>query len=198
MADISSNEPGANVQAYAEAGFEFIAIKATEGLSYVNPFHRGWSLQAGLHHLSIWHYHFARPDLGTDPRHEAEHFTEAVGALAGPRDYLVLDLERATPQGWSHDPAWSRAFDETVQARTRFASILYMSESQLMESDAWLVGKRKRVWVADWSAHPARVPQGYGMAARQFTDGLFGPEPHSAAGIGACDMSRVYLPAPAS
>lgn len=189
FADLSSNNAEFNAVAYHGAGHRAVAIKATEGVNYVNPLHRGWALRAGLKHLSVIHYHFARPDLNSNPNDEADHFLATALRLAGGRDYLVLDLERGTPQGWAHDPAWSRQFDEYVQAHSRFHTVLYMSQSNLLMSDEWLHGDKRRAWVAAWSTVPPEVPQGYNLFARQFTDGFVGPEPHELTGVGRCDVS---------
>lgn len=193
FADISSNDREFNAAQYAAAGHLLVAIKATEGTDYINPRHRSWCLHAGLHHVAVAHYHFARPDWNDVAETEAKHFLEAALPLAGGRDYLVLDLERATAQGWSHDPAWSFNFDKYVQAHSRFRTILYASAGLLRESDGWLAGDDRRVWCADWSDAPNYAPPGYNCIFRQYTDGVHGPAPHVFAGIGRCDgniMSR--------
>lgn len=191
MADISSNNLHFNAEEYRASGHVLIGIKATEGTRYINPNHRSWCLHAGLVHVGVAHYHFARPDLNTDPHAEADHFLSVAQRLSGGRDYLVLDLERATPNGWKHDPAWSRAFDEYVQGHSRFHSILYANKSTLEQSDQWLTGDVRRVWDADWSTDRDYAPPGYSVAFRQFTDGTFGPGPHSLPGVGQCDISRI-------
>lgn len=189
--DISSNNSQFDAAEYRAAGHVLVAIKATEGTRYVNPDHRAWSIHAAWHHIAIVHYHFARPDLNDGPEAEADHFLSVAGALTGGRDYLCLDLERATPAGWQHDPAWSRAFDAQVQRRSRFHAVLYANRSTLEQSDEWLIGDKRRVWDADWSANPNYAPPGYGVFARQFTDGIVGPEPHALAGIGRCDVNAM-------
>lgn len=191
MADLSNNNDSFFAKQYAHAGHVAIGLKATEGTTFVDFRHRGWSLNAGLVHLAIFHYHFARPDLGNAPHEEAAHFLDIALPLAGPRDYLVLDLERATPQGWAHDPAWSRDFDDYVRAHSRFYTILYGSKSTLAGSDQWLVGAPRRIWEADWSGDRDFAPKGYAVVLRQFTDGTFGPEPHELPGCGVGDVSRI-------
>lgn len=191
FADLSSNNSVFNAREYLDAGHIFVAIKATEGTSYVNPNHRGWCLHAGGVHIGIAHYHFARPDLNTLPEAEAQHFLRVAGPLAGGRDYLVVDVERAAPAGWEHDPSWCRAFDSYVQDHSRFHTILYANRSTLQISDAWLVGDKKRVWDADWSSGPDYAPPGYTCAMRQFTDGVFGPQPHGLTGVGSCDVNTL-------
>lgn len=84
MADISNNNDSVNINAYAKAGFRAIGIKASEGVSFFDPDHRGWCYAAGGKHLSIFHYHFARPDSGNSPEAEAAHFLAAQpGPSAG-------------------------------------------------------------------------------------------------------------------
>lgn len=191
FADLSSNNNAFAADVYKDTGHILVAIKSTEGVHYINPNHRGWSLRAGLNHIGVVHYHFARPDLGNPPDAEADHFLQTALRLAGGRDYLVLDLERATPAGWKHDPAWSAAFDRYVQDHSRFHTILYANKSTLTQSDAWLVGDVRRVWDADWSSDPDFAPPGYAVAFRQFTDGVMGPEPHHLPGVGLCDVNRM-------
>ena len=189
FADISSNNPSFDAAQYRAAGHVAIAIKATEGTFYTNPNHRGWCLHAGWHHISVIHYHFARPDLGDGPEAEARHFLQVAHGLAGGRDYLALDLERATPQGWQHDPAWSYSFDNYIQAHSRFHTVLYANRSTLEQSDRWLHGDKRRVWEADWSAEHDYAPNGYGVFARQQSGDGVGPGPHSLPGVGFCDVN---------
>lgn len=191
FADLSSNNPEFDAGAYRAAGHVIVAIKATEGVHYVNPDHRPWALAAGGKRMHVIHYHFARPDLGDSPDAEAAHFLEVALPLCGGRDFLVLDLERATPAGWAHDPAWSHAFDSHVQAHSRFRTILYASRSTLssVEGD-WLAGDDRRTWDADWSQAPDFAPRGYTVAFRQSSDGVRGPGPHELPGVGRCDVDE--------
>lgn len=191
FADISSNQRSFDAQAYASAGHLLIALKASEGQSFVDPNHRGWCLHAGMHHLGVVHYHFGRPDLNSDAEQEAMHFVRTVRGLLGGRDCLVLDFERHTPAGFRTDPAWSRTFAVTVKHLTGHGIVLYASRSWLQESDLWLPEGARFVWDADWSEAPTFMPPGYEALFRQYTDGLLGPEPHAFAGIGRCDGNRM-------
>jgi lysozyme len=191
FADISSNNATWDPVQYRKYGHILVAIKATEGTGYTNPYHRNWCLHAGLNWISVVHYHFARPDQNSNPADEAAHFLRVAGPLAGWWDYLCVDIERATPQGWTHDPAWTRNFDDYVRANSRFRSIVYANRSTLQISDQWLSSDRRRVWDADWSTSPDYAPAGYECAMRQTSDGVFGPEPHSIQGVGECDVNRM-------
>jgi lysozyme len=194
FADTSAWTANFNPVEYRNAGGLIIAHKCTEGTDYVNPKHRGWSLAAGLHHIAVIHYHFARPDLGNGPITEAQHFLAWALPLAGPHDYLVLDVERATPRGWSHDPEWSREFDRYVCENSRFKTILYANRSTLERWNGWLWNDARRVWDASYSSEPDYAPPGYTCVFRQLSDGLAGPFPHTVPGVGQCDVNTMSLP----
>lgn len=191
FADISSNNSEFDAQAYRDAGHLVVAIKATQDTVYVNPDHRAWCYQAGAKHISIVHYHFATPDTGTTAEEEARHFLSVVLPLAGGRDFLALDLERAVRAGWAHDPAWSKAFDSYVQEMSRFHTILYGSRATLQINDdagAWLAGDLLRFWDADWSTDRDFAPKGGVAAIRQQSGVTSGVPPFALPGVGPCDV----------
>lgn len=190
-ADISSNNSEFSAAPYREAGHLIVAIKATEGVAYANPEHRPWCYDAQIQRLAVIHYHFARPDLGNNPESEAAYFLELALPLAGARDYLMLDLERGTPQGWLHDPEWSCKFDQWIQGHSRFHTLLYASRSTLASADAWLIGPHKRVVDADWSTGPDYTPPGYHVFARQQSGVTSGIPPYKLPGVGACDVNAL-------
>lgn len=191
FADVSSNNSEFKPDPYVKAGHVVIAVKATEGVGYVNPDHRSWCLAAGGKRISVVHYHFARPDQGNSPDAEAARFLEVALPLAGGRDYLVVDVERAAPAGWQHDPAWTHQFDAHVRAHSRFATILYASRGTLQAYPGdWLAAEPRRTWDADWSNTPDWAPAGYEVAFRQFTDGVYGPGPRMLPGVGRCDVNH--------
>lgn len=188
FADLSSNNQEFVAHQYRAAGHIVVAIKATEGLLYVNPDHMAWSHAAIEQRIAVVHYHFARPDLGDTPEAEAARFLEVALPVCSGRDYLALDLERGTPEGWSHDPQWSQRFDKHVQDHSRFHTILYAARSTLASADNWLVGEHRRVWDADWSADEDYAPEGYHVFARQQSGVTAGVPPYELPGVGACDV----------
>lgn len=85
---------GVDVSAYQSAtysisGLDFVIVKVTEGLSYVNPrwvAQRDRAKAAGL----VWGaYHY--PHMGNDPIREADYFLQQVKWAPG--DIIVLDWE---------------------------------------------------------------------------------------------------------
>ena len=191
FADLSSNNQEFDTATYRRAGHVVVAIKATEGVQYVNPEHRPWSYAAGIWRVAVVHYHFARPDLGNTPASEAARFLEVALPLAGGRDYLALDLERATPAGYTHDPAWSKGFDAYVQTHSRYRIILYASRSTLQlvpRASDWLAQDQPRFWDADYGRDADYAPEGGVCVIRQQSGVTAGPPPYSLPGVGPCDV----------
>lgn len=83
--DVSSYQPGA----YSTTGLDFVFIKVTEGLTYVNPrwvAQRGTARAAGLV-TGFYHY----PHIANSPQSEANHFLSQIKLEPG--DILCLDWE---------------------------------------------------------------------------------------------------------
>jgi GH25 family lysozyme M1 (1,4-beta-N-acetylmuramidase) len=177
MADVSSNNGAVDLHAYAKAGHAAIAIKASEGTGYVNPEHRAQCATAHHYGLTVVHYHFARPGRGDISAELALfHRTWLEGWRKG--DYLALDLEvNEANSAW-----YARAF---LGALKHFGhpAILYTYRSFRTEHLAGV--KVERLWLADYVAPLSNA----GSWAKQYTDGVNGPEPHRYAGIGQCDGS---------
>lgn len=95
----------------AEAGYTFVAIKATQGTGYVNPwFERDYedAFAAGLL-VGAYHYFVA----GEDPAAQAQHF---VGTLIGKRleAHAWLDFEVAPVTNWTA-AGWANGFLEACK-----------------------------------------------------------------------------------
>jgi GH25 family lysozyme M1 (1,4-beta-N-acetylmuramidase) len=197
MADISSNDEGFNGHAYKSAGHKVIMIKATEGLTYVNPLYAGWAHAAHAAGLAVAHYHFCRPEQA-DAGGQADHFWNAVKPhfLKG-RDRLVFDLETGTP---TSTDAYLAELDARVGELSPGAEpIGYTFLSYLNEAGGRLKLRSKAWLIAAWGAlleERGSLPGGQWLWGQQYTDGQFGPAPHSFAGVrgpggGPCDGSVV-------
>ncbi len=105
-------------------GYSFAVVKATEGLSLVDPeFAANWAgaKAAGLVRGA---YHFCRPELG-NARQQAQHVVNTVGTLeAG--DILALDLE--TPAGTVDQSAFALDCAGMVAKLAGFPPLLYCSQ----------------------------------------------------------------------
>ena len=140
FADISSYQPSIDWATYAKWS-DMIAIKATEGVGFVDPSfesHRAGAIAAGI--KTIWYYHFARPDLGNAPGDESAWFSKVVGSIR-PGDRVVLDYERNSTL--LTDTAWALTFLRTVGQNPVIYSGLnfiksYLINDQLSRYDQWI------------------------------------------------------------
>lgn len=188
FADISDNQTTYSARAYASAGHLMIAIKATQGLTFISP---DWSSRVQDSHrekLAVLHYHYAQLD---DATLEARHFWETVRPHYKPHfDRIAVDLEIGNSALW---PAWLSEFDREI---TRLSGLWVDGYTFASGITPELKLKSGRWWVASWgSDRPAgrrlKLPNGQRLWAWQYEGGLQSPSggPRVAAGIGVCDMS---------
>lgn len=133
----------------AEIPVEAIIVKATEGLSYLNPFCDQHYQQAKTANKPRAVYHFAGSSTDQilhDPVAEAEFF------LTHTRGYhqdaiLILDFE---PYGYLPDdaPAWVQAWGQTVTAATGTRPVIYMDQNILHRYDWAPVAEQFDLWLA--------------------------------------------------
>lgn len=134
--------------------YDFVIMKATEGLGYVDSsaplYMRAMEGQDTLKGF----YHFCRADLGNDPALEAENFIRRVTYLTHAEDLtdikplLALDVEGAALQEPFID-AWCEAWCRCVYNAFGYLPLIYTSESycKLFKHTAKLgVG----LWCAKW------------------------------------------------
>jgi lysozyme len=186
--DVSSYQGQPDWGRVHRAGFQFAACKATEGLTYTDPtFARNWQ-QIKAQGMVRIAYHFAHADPGRDPRAEAQHFLNVVKDRGGTANGIpALDIEAGGLSGISFR-RWVNAWCAEVQKHWR-AGLIY--------TGAWFWNPRGggspprdwRLWVSGYTGSPPQV-NGFGSwTLWQYTDGRYGPQPHSVPGIGACDIS---------
>jgi GH25 family lysozyme M1 (1,4-beta-N-acetylmuramidase) len=180
--DLSSNNgPQAlDAKAYAEAGHVLVAVKATEGLDYVNP---DWAAQVHAAHeagVSVLHYHFAQPG---DPGPQASFFLDHLARSGEFHSYdsIALDVERGQRVP---DPAvFVGGFDSQCASLGHGPLVVYTELSYHKEHGLAPAGGR--LWIADYGVGFIN-----GYWADQYADAA---EVH---GIeGECDVSRLSLAA---
>lgn len=192
FSDLSHHQAGVSVQAYA-AAHDRIALKATEGLGYIDPtFAPRWRL-AGELGLARVAYHYDR--AVNDGASQFGWFLDAVMRAGGLRagDMLCLDSEdTATPArasaaaaAFTHRAA-TLGYSGCVYTGRWYANPYGITAGVLHPSWRWL-------WLSDYTAthtdQAMPLPAGWDRAqvlARQFTDRATVP------GVtGPCDYSRV-------
>lgn len=195
FADLSDNNAAFNAHAYASAGHQLVALKASEGVGFTDPKHGPRADQAHHAGLLVAHYHFCRPDTHPDHAGEAETFWAAVKPFEWPGDFLVLDLEVTPRGGMAQAAGYLAGFDAALHRISGHRAVGYTYVSYLDEAGPRLQVASRRWWIAAYGSKPGRLGAGRHRWAWQYTDGRDGPTPHRFAGIGQCDGSRLFLPA---
>ena len=165
--DVSSHQGEVDWAAVARNGGKFAYSKATEGISYTNPFFAqqyNGSFAAGLTHGA---YHFALPDVSDGPA-QANYFVDHGGGWSRDGKTLpgALDIEwnpsGAECYGLSQSGMvqWILDFSDTYHARTGVWPVIYTA--QLWWQDC--TGNRgdftstNPLWVARYSSSPGVLP----------------------------------------
>lgn len=92
--DISSNQGDINFNAVKDSGIEICYIKATEGISYTNPFFTKYYSNAKAAGLKIGFYHYLRSN---NPVSEAKYFLSVVNGLDAACKFAI-DVEETYHQ----------------------------------------------------------------------------------------------------
>lgn len=162
--DIASYQKGINL---GVVPCDFVIIKATQGLSYINPdFERAYK-QAKSHDKLLGIYHYAN---GAGATKEADFFIKVIGSRIG-EAILVLDWEGTqNPQFGKSDVAYVKAFCDRVYDETGVRPLVYMSKSVCRAHDWTAVAKNYALWVAQYAnnnttgyqSHPWTDSRSYG------------------------------------
>jgi GH25 family lysozyme M1 (1,4-beta-N-acetylmuramidase) len=191
FADISSYQDVVRASRYAAAGHALLAVKATEGTSWVDPNHGENAARAHGAGLDVWHYHFAHPDTDPDAVGEVSHFWRTVRPHYQPGDRLVLDVELHHPEGPAGLVRYTHALDTHVIRISGVHPVLYTYDALLRETGpTWQVVSGDW-WIANYGGRVRRLGYGRRMIAQQYTDGTVGGDPKRFAGIGQCDGDRL-------
>ena len=102
-ADVASYQATLNI-GDVKSQIKFVIIKATEGLSYVNPYCDMHYQQAKAANVMRGFYHFARNEQGHTAEQEAEYFYNNTKGYIHD-GIAVLDWETNTA-----DVAWAKRF----------------------------------------------------------------------------------------
>lgn len=121
--DISSWQTGINLEVVP---CDFVIIKATQGIGYVNPDCDRAYQQAKKAGKCLGVYHYAG---GNDPITEAEYFIKNIKDYIG-EAVLVLDWEAGQNSRYGVDDfTWCKMFLDYVTSKTGVKPMLYVSQS---------------------------------------------------------------------
>jgi len=186
VVDISHHNGDVNLQLAKADGIIGVIHKATQGTTMADPMYQTNRTKALNEELLWGAYHFG---TGGDGAAQAQFFLNVVGTFDN--TLLVLDFEQNT-DGPSMSLADARAFvTEVNQVTGRFPGLYSGSYiKQLLGSAKDPVLAQCWLWLPEYGPTPV-VPANWSTWTMwQYTDGNFGPEPHSVNGIGACDRDK--------
>ncbi|GAK30558.1 lyzozyme M1 [Weissella oryzae SG25] len=139
--DISNYQADLNV---GVIGADFVIVKATEGLNYINPVADQHYQQAKAASKLLGVYHFMTAD---DPRAQAEFFVNNVGGYVG-EAVLVLDFEAG---GLALGSNGAKVFLDRVKELTGVAPLIYMSKCTINQMDWSAVAPDYGLWAAQYA-----------------------------------------------
>ena len=144
--DLSHHQQPTDFNQVKASGRDFVYLKATEGIGYVDPAFATFRQQAHAAGLIVGIYHFARDN---DPVAEFAYFAGVVGALQ-PGEFLVLDQEVTHATG---NAVWCKAWLDAAKAHYGIAPMIYMNQ-----------GSSTGVTSAVWST----IAQTYGLILARY------------------------------
>ena len=141
--DISMWQNGIDLSAVKA---DFIIVKATEGIGYVDKTCDKFFQKALSLGKKIGFYHFARPTKNNDPVREADFFYENCKGYFG-KAIPILDWEAENKQNVAYAKAWL----DRVYQRSGVKPVIYMSESVVNSYDWSSVANADYgLWVAKY------------------------------------------------
>lgn len=124
---------------------DFIIMKATEGIGYVDRMMAKHLEGALSNHKLIGFYHYARPEYN-DPISEADHFIKAVGGYAGSAIF-ALDWEG---EALKYPIEWAVQWLQRVEAVTGVKPLIYCSASYTKNLQP-VLDNGNGLWVAHYT-----------------------------------------------
>lgn len=140
--DISSHQRNIDI---SKVPCDFVIIKATQGIGYINPDFSRSITQALEQGKCVGVYHYASSG---GAKAEAEHFLSCVGSYIG-RVLLCLDWESYQNDNFSN-VQYAKEFLDYVTAQTLVAPCIYMSKSVCREKNWSCVAPNYPLWCAQY------------------------------------------------
>lgn len=144
-----------------DAGHPYAMVKATEGLSYVNPFFVQDCIVMRTAGVARGAYHYA--DVTLSPELQAAYYSTVVLGINGPGDLPpVLDLEDAKGLSPQQVIDWTHRFLNSVQALTGRQPIIYTYPNFWRTAMANTAEFRDYpLWIASYNDTVGALPGGW-------------------------------------
>jgi GH25 family lysozyme M1 (1,4-beta-N-acetylmuramidase) len=179
--DVSNHQGEISWSRVAASGERFAFAKATEGVTYTDPWYATNRHRARYYGLKFGAYHFARPDdqssIRNDAYAEADHFVATANLKSG---FLLPVLDLETPGNLSPGRLkyWVQKYLARIQSRLGTKAIIYTYPSfweRYMSNTTWFAANGYRVlWIANWRVSRPSVPannwEGRGWTFWQWDD----------------------------
>ena len=147
--DVSEYQGNIDFNAVKNSGKSIVYIKATEGVTYVDPNFATYYSNASNAGLNIGFYHFFRPD--DDPRQQAQFFINTIGSRK-PNCRYALDLEVSDGYGPEELTSMAIEFLEEVSALTGKNVVVYTYTNFANTSITSALGAYP-VWIAEYGVN---------------------------------------------
>lgn len=138
-------------------GIKLVAVKATEGLDYANPFRADQVAAARHAGCTVMHYHVGHPELNA-PEPEVSFFLARAAAMPG--DLIALDCEPQffTLPGGQPRAQWVGGWTADAHEATSATPVTYCADDQITDGSMEAVRGKLPLWLAWPGADPARPP----------------------------------------
>jgi lysozyme len=184
VVDLSHWDPAYDYDAVANEGIVGVIYKATEGGSYTDPTYVSQQHAAKVAGLMWGAYHFAD---SSDVGRQVENFLNY--ACPDPDELFCLDWEDNGGDSMPLEDVkiWIEAV-ETALCRPG-QCVLYGGNTIKENCNADPFLTKRRLWLCQYG-NSVTLPEGWdNYWLWQFTDGVYGPAPHTIDGIGNCDIN---------
>lgn len=184
VVDLSHWDPADDYESVLAAGIVGVIYKATEGTSYTDPTYVSQQHAAKAAGLKWGAYHFAD---SSNVQGQIDNFLRF--AAPDPDELFCLDWEDNGGDSMSLDDV--KTWIEEVETRLgRPGECVLYGGNTIKENgngDPFLTARR--LWLCQYGSS-AVLPEGFDQYwLWQYTDGVYGPNPHAIDGIGPCDIN---------
>lgn len=146
---------------------DFVVIKATEGVGYVDPKFKTFQKAVRDNGLLLGYYCFSRPDLKNTPQAEVDFLIKTIGDLKQ-GEIIFLDYE-ITPSKYAKPVEWCKAWLDHLSYRlNNYKGLVYLNQSLLNGYD-WkaVIDSSYGLWLAiyDYNANAPMPETKWGITA---------------------------------
>lgn len=183
--DLSHWDPAQNYQQVKDDGIVGVIYKATQGTGYTDDTYVDQQRAAKAMGLKWGAYHFAE---ATDVDAQVDNFVSF--AAPDPDELFCLDWEDYGSNTMSVDQA-KEWISKVERALGRPGECVIYGGNTLRENIDGVddfFGSR-RLWHCQYGNNPDIQESWSSYWLWQFTDGIYGPSPHSIDGVGPCDIN---------